>query len=115
MIYVFHRDILERAKETKNMKNFKEIRELIKQHKPELEKRLEVKEIGIFGSYARNKPRKTSDVDILVEFAETVGLFEFIELEEYLQKLIGTKVDLVSHKALKPRIGKHILNEVVYV
>jgi len=54
-------------------------------------------------------------VDILVEFKKPIGLFKFLELEEYLSDLIGRKVDLVSKKALKPRIGKHILREVAFL
>lgn len=97
------------------MKKFEVIRGILTQHKQELRKRFKVKEIGIFGSCVRNEQKKKSDVDILVEFAEPVGLFEFMDLEEYLEKLLGTKVDLVSKKALKPRIGKYILEEVVYI
>ena len=63
----------------------------------------------------RGEEKKRSDVDILVEFKEPVGLFKFMNLEEHLEKLLGTKVDLVSKKALKPRIGKYILKEVVYI
>ena len=74
-----------------------------------------MKEIGVFGSFVRGEAKKSSDIDILVEFSEPVGLFEFMELEEYLEKLLGHKVDLVSKKALKPIIGKYILEEVVIV
>jgi predicted nucleotidyltransferase len=38
-----------------------------------------------------------------------------MDLEEYLSNLLGTKVDLISKKALKPRIGKYILKEVIYI
>ena len=61
-----------------------------------------------------NKKEK-SDVDVLVEFEEPVGLFEFMDLEAYLTGLLGVKVDLVSKKALKPHIGKHILEEVISI
>lgn len=91
------------------------IRKILTEHKKELEERFKVKEIGIFGSYVRDEQKKRSDVDILVEFKEPVGLFEFLDLEEYLQRLIGRRVDLVSKKALKPRIGEYILKEVVYI
>jgi hypothetical protein len=43
------------------------------------------------------------------------GLFEFLELEEFLAKKLGVKVDLVSKAALKSYIGKRILEEVVMV
>ncbi len=97
------------------MKSLEEIEEIIKSHKKELAERFKVKEIGIFGSFVRKEQRKRSDIDILVDFYEPIGLFEFMDLEEYIHNIIGAKVDLVSKKALKPRIGEHILKEMVYV
>jgi len=97
------------------MKSLNAINKIIKEHKPELEKKFNVEEIGVFGSYVKGEQTKRSDLDILVEFREPVGLFEFMDLEEYLQNLLGVKVDLVTRKALKPRIGEYILREVVYI
>ena len=78
-----------------------------------LRKRFHVQYLGVFGSYVQGSPRRDSDLDILVEFSETPSLFEFIELEGYLSKLLGVKVDLVMKGTLKPLIGRQILNEVV--
>ncbi len=97
------------------MKKLRDIKTVLAKHKPEIQKRFKVKEIGIFGSYIRGKQKDKSDVDVLVEFSEPVGLFEFMDLEEYLQTLFGVKVDLVSRKALKPAIGERILKEVIYI
>ncbi|MFH1707445.1 MAG: nucleotidyltransferase family protein [Planctomycetota bacterium] len=68
--------------------------------------------IGIFGSQARGDAGRSSDVDILVEFARPIGMFRFLELEERLSDLLNAKVDLVTRKALKPNIGRRILAEV---
>ncbi len=89
------------------------IKKMIVQHKPILKAKYSVKEIAIFGSYVRGENRKTSDVDILVDFSKTISFFQFIELEQYLKKIVGKKVDLVSKGALKPIIGKYILKEAV--
>jgi hypothetical protein len=97
------------------MSKLDRIKRIIKIHTPELEKKFKVKEIGIFGSYIKGEERKRSDIDILVEFKSSIGLFEFIKLENYLRELTGIKVDLVSKKALKPHIGEQILKEVVYI
>ncbi len=85
----------------------------LKAIKPELAQRYYVKQIGLFGSFARGEQSETSDVDILVEFSKPISFFKFLELEERLESELNHKVDLVSRKALKPRIGQHILNEVV--
>ena len=97
------------------MKDFYKIKETLALHKRELRDRFKVKDIGVFGSYVKKQQKEGSDIDILVEFEEPVGMFEFIALEDYLSELLGVKVDLVSRKALKPRIGERILKEVIYV
>ncbi|HGJ66440.1 TPA: nucleotidyltransferase, partial [bacterium] len=96
-----------------NKNNIIEIKQVLSQNKEQLLRDYRVKEIGIFGSFVRNEQKRNSDLDILVEFEEPIGLFKFMDLEEYLKKLLGIKVDLVSKKALKPYIGKYILEEVV--
>jgi predicted nucleotidyltransferase len=83
--------------------------------KPELAIRYKVKEVGLFGSFVREGRAEASDIDILVEFDSPIGFFKFLELEEFLGERLGRRVDLVSKKALKPRIGRRILQEVVTV
>jgi predicted nucleotidyltransferase len=83
--------------------------------KPRMAQRYNVKTIGLFGSFARGDQARRSDVDILVEFSEPIGLFKFLELENFLASRLRRKVDLVSKKALKPFIGSHILKEVVSI
>lgn len=81
--------------------------------KQELETEYNVKTIGIFGSVVREETHSQSDIDVLVEFGKPIGMFKFLELEELLSKRLGAKVDLVSKKALKPGIGRVILEEVM--
>lgn len=97
------------------MKKLDEIKRILEEYKPIMEKEFKVKEIGIFGSYVRGEQEEDSDIDILVEFSEPVGFFTFLDLEEYLKELLGIKVDLVSKKALKPTIGQYILQEMIPV
>lgn len=74
-----------------------------------------VKRLGVFGSVVRGEQEKGSDVDILVEFKETVGFFTFLHLEDFLSKTLHKKVDLVSKKAVKSAVKKQIFKEVQYV
>lgn len=97
------------------MKTFEEVKNILLQNKEELEKNYGLKEIAVFGSYARNEQNEKSDVDILVDFKKSIGLLRFIELENYLSDLLGVKVEIVTRKALKPFIGKHILQEFVKI
>ncbi len=97
------------------MKTVQDIKRILKSHKEELESRYGVSEIGIFGSYVKEEQKETSDVDILVEFKKPIGLLEFVGLKNHLSDLLGVNVDLVMRKALRPSIGKRVLDEVVYV
>ncbi|MGD0451533.1 MAG: nucleotidyltransferase family protein [Candidatus Bathyarchaeia archaeon] len=94
-----------------------QIKKTLSKHKQELKQNYQVRDIGIFGSYVRGEQKKKSDVDILVEFEESskLSLLDFIGLENYLTDILGVKVDLVEKGTLKPRIGKHVLEEVVTV
>jgi len=92
-----------------------EIKKVLKENKTILSNEFKIKEIGLFGSYLRDEAKEDSDIDVLVEFNKTVGLLEFIALENHLSDTLGIKVDLVMKSALKPRIGRHILEEVVYL
>ena len=96
----------------KAVKSFDEIKSILEKNKKRIAEDYFVNKIGIFGSVVRGEQKKTSDVDILVEFSKAISLFRFLELEELLSELIGQKVDLVSRKALKPHIGENILQEV---
>jgi predicted nucleotidyltransferase len=97
--------------------NLDRIINILKEHKGELEEKYEVKEIGVFGSYVRGEHKGKSDLDILVEFEDEakIGLLKFVNMENYLSDLLGVKVDLVEKSVLKPRIGKHILKEVMTI
>ena len=100
-----------------SMETFEQIKSTLAEHKEELRQKYKIKEIGIFGSYVRGEQKKQSDIDILVEFEETadLSLLDFIGIENYLSDVLGIKVDLVENHTLKPRIGKHVLEEVVNI
>ena len=96
------------------MKNLVQVKKILSEHKIELFKKFYVKKMAIFGSYARNEQKKTSDVDILVEFSESVGV-EFIDLADYLESLLRLRVDLVSRNGIKPKYFKEIKKDLHYV
>jgi uncharacterized protein len=73
-----------------------------------------VARLAIFGSAARGEMREDSDIDILVEFAIPVGLFEFVGLQRYLQGLVGRKVDLVTPDAIRLEMRDQIQKEAIY-
>ncbi len=97
------------------MLNTNEVTEKLENHLELLRTQYGVERIGLFGSLVRGSHHSESDIDLLVEFKRPVGMFKFIELENQLSALLGAKVDLVTPNALKPGIGKRILDEVRYV
>jgi hypothetical protein len=96
------------------MKNLYQILSIISENKDSLKRKYRISKIGVFGSYSRNEATEESDVDILVEFEEPIGL-DFVLLAEELELLLGNKVDLVSSKAVKPRLKKYIEEDLIYV
>ena len=96
------------------MTELKEIEEVLKANKTYLRQKFKVKKIGIFGSFSRKQQTKKSDVDILVEFFEPLG-WEFFDLKEYLEQILGKKVDLVTKAGLRIQMKDEILNQVIYI
>ena len=96
------------------MQTIRRIKSILAEHKSELVQKYHLRQLGVFGSYARKDNSAQSDIDLLVEFEEPIGL-EFVTLAEELEKLLGIKVDLVSVNALKPRMRKIIKKDIVYV
>lgn len=89
---------------------------LIKRKVVPILKKNKVKKAGIFGSYATNKQKKSSDVDILVEIKDKkFSLFDFVGLKQELEEAIGKKVDLVEYSTIKPIIRDRILNEEIRI
>ena len=95
-----------------------QVLELLREKYPYLATEYSVRRVGIFGSYAKGMPDETSDVDIVVEFERPIG-FKFIELVEYLEQLLGTKVDVLTPAGLRgirvPHVAQDIMESVVYV
>ena len=73
-----------------------------------------VRTLGLFGSFARNEQKSSSDIDLIVDFDKPIGI-EFVVLAEELEKVLKLKVDLVSKKAVKMRYLKEFEKEIIYV
>jgi predicted nucleotidyltransferase len=104
-----------RPKANWQARSLEEISLVLKQSMPEIKERYKVKSLGIFGSYVRREARKSSDLDILVEFDQAPSLLEFIRMEDESSEKLGIKVDLVMKRALKTHIGRRILAEVITI
>ncbi len=91
--------------------NSKEIIRKIEKRRKDIRK-YDVKKIGLFGSFSKNKQHKKSDVDIIVEFNEET-FDNYIELLFLLEKILKRKVDLVIEKDLRPEFS-YVKKEAKY-
>lgn len=96
------------------MKTLEEVKSILNRNKSQLFSRYPIKSMAIFGSLARNEQNDRSDIDILVEFNDKIGI-RFIDLAEEIENLIGSNVDLVSKKGIKNKYYKAIKSDLVYV
>lgn len=98
------------------IRTLEEIKTILVEHKPELHEKYNVQSIGIFGSYVRGDQTPKSDVDILVDFDKPIG-WEIVDLHEYLETILGMKVDLATRGAVtrKPLLWESIQEDLVNV
>ncbi len=89
--------------------------QILKQKNAELKKQFGVKSLLLFGSVARNEAATASDVDLLVEFNRPVGYFGLFALQDYLEKLLGCRVDIGTPNSLKPYVRERVMGELIRV
>ncbi len=76
---------------------------------PILREKYCVDTIELFGSYVRSEYTKKSDLDILITFSRPYSLWEFIDVKEFLTRILQIKIDLVPRDSIKPLIKDQIL------
>ena len=81
----------------------------------EIRQRFSVRRLSVFGSVVRGEASEGSDVDVLVVFDRKATFDLFMDLKFYLEELLGTGVDLVTDKALRPQVRRTIEKEMVDV
>ncbi|MFH0948401.1 MAG: nucleotidyltransferase family protein [Elusimicrobiota bacterium] len=97
------------------MKNLNEIKNIIHEHDGELVTKYKVDCLKLFGSITRGEQTEDSDIDILVEFNESVGGFHLIATESFLSSILNQKVDLIPKKAIRSEFEKNILKDLVLI
>ena len=92
--------------------------EILRKELPYFASEYGVKRIALFGSYAKDLQSEESDVDILVDFERPIGL-KFIEFAEYIEKILGKKIDILTPDGIKGirigRVAKDVEESIVYV
>jgi len=91
------------------------ILEFLKSNKELLKENYQVTKIGLFGSYARDEAKESSDIDIAVELESKNSFRSFFSLLHFLEDSFSKKIDLGIESSLKPLAKKEILKEIIYV
>ena len=91
-----------------------QILEILREKKPDLQKRYPISELGVFGSYARGDYNENSDIDILVDFNDRIGI-RFISLAHELEDTFNTKIDLVSRGGIKLNYLPYVEKNLIHV
>ena len=89
------------------------ILQILRQHKPELQRKYPIGNLGVFGSYARGEANEKSDIDIAVEITGPMGL-DFVTMADEIEELFGIKTDVVPLRAIKPKYLGYVQKEIVY-
>ena len=100
----------------KNQITTEEIIAVLKREKLMLNEKFHVKEIGLFGSFARNEATEKSDIDFLVVIDTSLENYRASKeaLHDYLKNIFGREVDLANPHSLKPHFRQRILTNAIY-
>ena len=71
------------------------------------------RQVRVFGLVARRQDDAESDIDFLVDMEPGRSLFDLGGLLIDLEKLLNSKVDVVTERGLKERIRDRVVNEAV--
>lgn len=80
--------------------NEKRVEEVLKRHK--------ISRLVAFGSRARGDARPDSDLDLVATVPETTSLFDLVHIQEDLEEAFGVKVNLLTERALRPRLKRRV-------
>ena len=90
------------------------IKQILTQLKPELITKFHVSSIGLFGSVVRDDFSPSSDIDIIVDFSQPIGI-EFVDLADFIERKLKKNIDLVSKNGVKQKYYRSFESEIIYV
>ncbi len=95
--------------------NRQDVLNTLKAHRSELTARYKVRELSLFGSFARDTQSDASDVDVLVDFTADASFFDLVRLALYLEEKLGRPVDVIPQDTLRAEIRDVVMRERVPV
>ena len=89
--------------------------DILRKFKANFAEKYGIKTLGLFGSFARKQQKETSDVDVVVTLQES-DFFTIVAIQEELEKLTNSKVDVVNFRdSLRESFKKNILREAIFI
>jgi predicted nucleotidyltransferase len=98
----------------KTVKTKEQVLACLAQLKPHLREKFGLRELALFGSYARGDQRDDSDVDVLVDVEAAIGS-RFIDLADEIERAVGLPTEVVSRRAISPRYFEIISKDLAHV
>lgn len=92
-----------------------EVIEKLNKHSKQLAEQYGISALYLFGSVARDEDSIASDVDLMVEFSDPVGLFDFVALKHDLEAILSCPIDLGTKRSLKRDLQDMIESETIRV
>jgi len=92
-----------------------EVIKKLKELKPILQEKFGIKELAVFGSYARGEETNNSDIDIAILKMDIKNGFDIIKSQYFLEKELNKKVDIGMYKSMKSFIKNRIKKDFIYV
>ena len=86
----------------------------LKEKIAEICKKNDIVFMAIFGSFVRGEQKKTSDIDITIEFDKNKqkSLFDLVHVENELARVFKKKVDLGVFSSLSPYVVEDVRKEM---
>jgi uncharacterized protein len=95
--------------------NREDVLKILKAYRSELVTRYKVRELSLFGSFARDTQSNASDVDVLVDLASDASFFDLVRLALYLEDKLERHVDVIPQDTLRAEIRDTVMRERVLV
>jgi len=108
--------VMSPRKQSKSRPRRDNILNTLKLIRPILDRKFNVEKVALFGSCARDEAKKTSDIDLAVQFSKKPNFTILGKLTVFLETLFeGKKVDLVEFSKMVPDVLKAAEEDFIYV
>ncbi len=92
-----------------------EMAKILAGHEAELRKKFGVRKMALFDAYVKG-PTYEGDVDVMTEYeSDDVSLFDIFHVQDYIEDVLGEKINMTPRNSVVPRPQDLIRGEPVYV